>query len=292
MFNLFRAEWKKVVKNYKLTTFLVWIYPVGMAAFLAILLIVQLSTKSSAQGAVAPSSGQWTADMLVTWNIVSSFPVNVFGRMLPLAFMAVVFAGEYQWGTWKNLVPRNRRVALILTKLAALTVIVMTALVSTSVIVGLGQSLGHRMAGLAYGPALTGEVLADFARDYAREALLGMISLLILAAFAGSAALLTRSILGGLLFGFGFSILEPSELWLVLSILLSKPEIVNLYRFTPTYNLNNVRSWLVDHSALAAVPPGFTAQPTLAFSVGILALWLLGLTALAGFVFQKQDITS
>jgi ABC-2 type transport system permease protein len=292
MFNLFRAEWKKVVKNYKLTTFLVWIYPVGMAAFLAILLIVQLSAKSSAQGTVAPSSGQWTADMLVTWNIVSSFPANVFGRMLPLAFMAVVFAGEYQWGTWKNLVPRNRRVALILTKLAALTAIVMTALVSTSVIVGLGQGLGHKMAGLAYGPTLTGEVLADFARDYTREALLGMISLLILAAFAGSAALLTRSILGGLLFGFGFSVLEPSELWLVLGILLSKPEIVNLYRFTPTYNLNNVRSWLVDHSALAAVPPGFTAQPTLASSVGLLALWLLGLTALAAFVFQKQDITS
>jgi hypothetical protein len=292
MLNLFRAEWKKTIKNYKLTTFLVWIYPIGMAAFLTILLIVQLSTASSDQGAIAPSSGQWTADVLVTWNIVSSFPANIFGRMLPLAFMAVVFAGEYQWGTWKNLVPRSRRVALILTKLATLTVVVMIALVSTSVIVGVGQGLGHKIAGLAYGPPLTGKVLADFAGDYVREALLGMMSLLILAAFAASAALFTRSILGGLLFGFGFSILEPSEFWLVLGIVFSKPEIVNLYRFMPTYNLNNVRSWLVTHRALAAVPSGFTAQPSLAFSCGMLALWLLGLTALAILVFQRQDITS
>jgi hypothetical protein len=292
MVNLFRAEWKKVIKNHRLITFLVWIYPIGMAVFLAILLVVQLATADSNQGVVAPGSGRWTDDMLNTWNIVTSFPANIFGRMLPLAFMAVGFAGEFQWGTWKNLVPRNRRVALILTKLATLTTVVMVALVATSVIVGLGQGLSHKMAGLAYGPAITGEALAGFVGDYAREALLGTVSLLIVAAFAGSAALLTRSILGGLLFGFGFSILEPSEVWLVLSILFSKPGIVNLYRFTPTYNLNNVRSWLVDHCALAAVPPGFSAEHTLVSSCGLLALWLLGLTAVATFVFQRQDITS
>ncbi len=33
MINLFRAEWKKNLGNYRLTSFLVWVYPVGIAAF-------------------------------------------------------------------------------------------------------------------------------------------------------------------------------------------------------------------------------------------------------------------
>ena len=36
-----------------------------------------------------------------------------FVRVLPIVFCAGVFAGEFSWGTWKNIVPRSRRSGLI-----------------------------------------------------------------------------------------------------------------------------------------------------------------------------------
>ena len=102
MFNIFRAEWRKVFANFKLTSFLVWIIPIGYFAFQSVMILLSLFSETMTAGVEYFGSGDWTADSLSTWNMLIFFPANLFGRMLPLAYMAVVFAGEYQWGTWKN----------------------------------------------------------------------------------------------------------------------------------------------------------------------------------------------
>jgi ABC-type transport system involved in multi-copper enzyme maturation permease subunit len=163
-----------------------------------------------------------------------------------------------------------------------------------SLIVGVGQAANHAIVGVEYGPALTGEVVSGFGEFYLQHILLGAFSLLILAGFAAIAAVLTRSILGGLLASFGLSVLEPmSTVFLViLSGLLNRPEIVNLYRFAATYHLDNARSWFVAGHALAPPLPGFTAEPALGISLIALALWAIVPVAISIILFNRQDITS
>lgn len=291
---LLRAEWQKVIKNYMLTGFLVWLYPIGLAAFFTMAVVASLFSESIRQQMIATSSWEWTTSMLGIWTMVTSFPANILPRMLPLAFMAVVFASEYQWGMWKNLVPRSRRTSLILAKFVILILVVMISIILCSLIIGLGQVLSHRAAGVAIGPALSVEVLKDFLGGYAREMLLGMISLVILAGFAALAALITRSILGGLLAGFGLSVLEPMSFAILILIggLLNRPGLINLYRFTPTYNIENIRSWLVSNVPFTQVEAHFTAQPSLAFSAIVLGVWVIGLIVLVISIFKRQDIVS
>jgi hypothetical protein len=292
--SLLYAEWQKVIKNSWLTGFLIWIYPVGLTAFYIIAALAGFISETAQQAMAATGTGEWTRDTLGIWSFVTAFPANILGRMLPLAFMAVVFAGEYQWSMWKNLVPRGRRMPLILAKFLVLTGMVMLSFFISSLIIGVGQNLAYRAAGMDYGPAGTAEVWSNFLRDYGREAFLAIISLVILAGYAALAAIFTRSILGGLLAGFGFSILEPMSLVILLLLgkIFDQPSLINFYQFMPSYNMDNVRSWLIHHSAFTQVGIHFTAQPSLGFSWIVLGLWVIGLVWLTIVVFERQDIVS
>jgi len=291
---LLRAEWQKVAKNFLLTSFLVWIYPVGFAAFFTIAVLMGLLSEATQNAMLTTSGGQWTTDVLGVWGLFTSFPNNILPRLLPLAFMAVVFAREYEWGMWKYLIPRSRRRPLILAKFVILIGVVTLSVLVSQIVVGAGQVLSHAAAGAAYGPALTSGMLAEFGRALARETLLGVTSLVILAGYAACAALVTRSILGGLLAGFGLSVLEPMSLvgLQLLGRILNLPGLVNLFQFTPTYNLENVRAWLAVGAAHTRVAASFTAEPSLLFSIVVLGVWVVGLIALAMAVFERQDIVS
>jgi hypothetical protein len=293
--SLIRAEWRKATGNLLLTGFLVWIVPIGLLAFYTIGWIVSLAADDpTGVGITSVSTGNWITDMTGVWSLVVTFPANVFGRLLPLAFMAVLFAGEYQWGTLRFVVPRSRRSSLILTKIGVTTFVVTLSYVLGSLIVGVGQSVAHSMVDLNYGPPLTVDNLFRFAGTYLAQLLLGVLSLLILAGFGAIASILTRSILGGVLAGFGLAVLEPmSQLLLVIAgSVLKRMEIVNLYRFAATYHLDNARSWFVNGQPLPPPIPGFTAEPTLMISLIALVLWVGALVGISIILFNRQDITS
>lgn len=158
---------------------------------------------------------------------------------------------------------------------------------------------GYRLAtwavGLDFGPALTGPALGQFLRDYGLHMGLALAATLVAAGYAALAALLTRSVPGGLLAGLGLAIVETLSLMLlgVIAGVLDRPGVMNLYRFTPTYSLDNILSW-VQHSRSYAplYPAGFTAEPGPAFSVVVLLAWVAGLVGLTVWLFQRQDITS
>ncbi|MGD0173299.1 MAG: ABC transporter permease subunit [Anaerolineales bacterium] len=294
MINLLRAEWKKVVGNYQLAGFLVWIYPVGILGFYGVMLVGGIFSKGWAEGMVATGSGRWTDDALGVWGLIMSFPFNILGRMLPLAFMSTMFASEYEWGMWKNLIPRNRRAALILAKITVLITLIVLALVATSLVTVAGQWLGRRLVGGEYGPGVTGSVAISFIARYLQTAVLGILVLIILAGIAALAAILTRSVLGGLLVGFGFSVLDSLSMYILLLAgkIFSVPGIINLYRFTPAYSVDNSQSWFNTGTPIPIPLENFSAAPDLAFSLMVLLIWAAGLTALVLAVFQRQDITS
>ncbi|MEJ2013012.1 MAG: hypothetical protein P8X64_12420 [Anaerolineales bacterium] len=296
MLDLYRAEWRKALANYRTTSFLVWIIPVGVFAFYLVLIILSMFEQTFEAGVVYFGTGDWTADSLNSWNMIIEFPSNVFTRLLPLAFIAVVIAGEYGWRTWKNTTPRAERWKLLLAKLAALVSLVMFALVLTALISAVAPAAGHRIHGLEYGPGFSAAILGPFLLDTARTALITLLALVILAGYAAISSLVTRSILGGLLAGFGISMLDSLALPLLglIGSLIHRPELVRLYPYAPSYNLSNLQSWLLHGHAVETFTIG-VSMPTSGWdfwgSALILALWICALTGLAVLIFQHQDLT-
>lgn len=294
MINLFRAEWVKIAGNRWVAGCLVWIFPVGALAFMIVVgVIMALSSTAREQFFDAPA--QWTEQAVAVWNI----PNNPLGRLVLLGFTAVVFAGEYQWQTWKNVVPRNRRSLLIVIKFLALGAFIVTAFVLMSILWTVGTGVLSRIAGVPYGPSLTGGVLADFAGDYALAAALAFTSTIIAAGYAALAGMLTRSILGGVLVGFAITFVENllAPVLALIGLLLDIPRIVHLYRLTPGYNLLNVSSWINSDEAIewtiqVSDKARYTMTDSLAFSIFVLAAWVVGLMGLTIFLFRRQDIAS
>lgn len=294
MLNLFRAEWVKITGNRWVIGCLVWVFPLAAVAFIAFASFV-FALSSNARHEFAAETQLWTEQMVGVWGI----PNNPLGRLLLIGFTAVMFAGEYQWGTWKNIIPRNKRVALILMKFLTLGVLIVVAFVLMSVIMLIGTWLLVLIAGGTYGPSLTGEVLTDFAGDYLFQAALAFTSTMIAAGYSALAAMLTRSILGGVIVGIGVALIE-NLLFLGLMIIayfLDFPQVLQLYRITPAYNLLNVNEWIInDHASVAEFPYNdvdrVVYSNSLEVSVLLLALWIIGLIGLTIFLFRRQDITS
>ncbi len=120
------------------------------------------------------------------------------------------------------------------------------------------------------------------------------MSLLILGGFAALGSVTTRSILGGVLAGFGLSVLKPISLVIptAVSRLTNWPSVVNLYRFAATYHLDNAWSWIATGAPLPPPTAGFTAQYSYPASLLALAVWLLIPILIASGIFRQQDITS
>lgn len=293
MGDLLRAEWSKMFRHSLLTSALVWIYPIGAAALYGIgLLVVGIMVGDELE----PT--RWTADLPGIWGMINVFPGNVFGRLLPIAYMAIWFAGEYQWGTWKNLLPRRSRPALILSKIVALIGMISFSLFLASLVIFSIQWLRHGLAGVAYQPALDVDSIRLLLKNYLWAAGSAAVTMWSLAAIAAVMAVLTRSVLGAMLLSFALSIGESISMLLLILIgnFIGKPELVNLYQYMPSYNLENLRLWIMEGIAFTAMPPEFTSQfsaePTWWLSAIFLVLWTLVWTGLAIWLFQRQDVSS
>jgi ABC-type transport system involved in multi-copper enzyme maturation permease subunit len=292
MVNLFRAEWIKATGNRWVAGCLVWIFPVAMIGFIVVM-VPMVALFGPARESFS-GTFRWTEQAIGAWTSMN----NPFGRLLLLGFTAVMFAGEFQWNTWKNTVPRNGRVTLIVFKFVTLGMLVVFAFVLTSILAAIGVGLVVKIAGGSYGPSVSREVLSEFAGDYALEAALMFTSTVIAAGYAALAAIFTRSILGSILVAFAAVFLENLSVagLMLIAFFLDAPSILQLYRATPGYNLLNVNAWVTaDHALRLSVPYSDVDRVVLAdglaFSVVMLAAWVIGLVALSAYLFQKQDIT-
>ena len=106
-------------------------------------------------------------------------------------------------------------------------------------------------------------------------------------------------VLGGVLVGFAITFLENLSIagLALIGYLLDIPRIVHLYRLTPGYNLLNVSSWITDDDAIemtlqVSSDHSYAVSDSLAFSILVLAAWVVGLIGLTIFLFRRQDIAS
>ncbi len=289
MVSVLHAEWQKMVGNRWTTGFLIWIFPIGALGVVVLMSVFALLIPSFRDNVSVQSL--WTESFLAPW----SFANNLFGRIFLLGFTAVTFAGEYQWGTWKNIVPRQRRGLLIMAKFINVAVLILIAFGLMSLILGFGSGILALIADVSYGPEVTGEVMGEFLGDYALQATLAFVSVIIVSIYAALSAILMRSILGGLLVGIGISIVEPlilgANLWL--ARLFDSEFFLHLGRFSPFYNIENVNSWVRSDQAVSWLNPFFDGNApvdSMGFSLLVLAAWVGVGIGLVLYLFQRQDI--
>jgi hypothetical protein len=292
LYSLLRSEWKKVNRNIWVTGFLVWIFPVGIAAFHLLMILLSLIASEQAREVLSFSSGTWISDITSVWQVVSTFPGNVFGAVLPLAFVALIFSGEYQWRTWYLIIPRNTRSRLFFSKLLTAFGVIMLALFVTSLLLGAGRIILHVIAGIVYEPQVNADTFVRFVKIYGLQAVIAGLYVLILASYSALAAILTRSVLGGLLGGFLLGVTEPMMKGLlgILGYVLNVQDIERVAVILPTYNLENIRSWLINSHAFTYEYPGHITELSLMASTLLIAIWLGVLIGISLRIFKNQDI--
>jgi ABC-2 type transport system permease protein len=287
---LFRAEWYKITGNRWATGCMIWVFP-ALAVLVTVLALLAAVFSSRFRMEVNNDPAVWTDVAILPWLI----PNNPLGRGLLLGFTAVLFAGEYQWDTWKVIVPRSQRVPLILVKFLAVALFVVFAFTLMSILLTTGLGMISLVAGASYGPELGRDVLANFAEDYGLQMLYAFVSTIIAAGYASLAAMITRSILGSVITGIVVSIGETFlfvPLYLIAS-LLGEDSILHIYRFIPSYNLLNLFSWLNGETPGGLeFPSGKIVVDSQLFAEAVLAAWVIGLVALTAYTFQRQDITN
>jgi ABC-type transport system involved in multi-copper enzyme maturation permease subunit len=191
--------------------------------------------------------------------------------------------------------PRASRTQLIVAKFVVVTALILIAIISSSLIWGVGRGIAAGVAGVAYGPEVTGTAVVAFIKEYLLTCFTVSASVLIGTAIAALIAMYTRSILTSLFLAIGYAIVEPvvSLLLLLTGAMFERPAIINLVRFTPSYNLDNVSNWIMNEGSSFGTSnlPGFTTDFSGGTSLLMVGLWLGGLLLLTLWLFSRQDIS-
>lgn len=284
--SVFYAEWQKTLRNKWMIGFTMWVWPVGALAVLAVVGLITLLTGADPE-TLNITEVNWQEQMRFAWSNVS----NVFGQLLIAAFTASVFAGESNWHTWKNLVPRNRRVTLLLSKYAVVLLVVFIAFNLMAIFAAIGSQIIALAAGAETGPLLFSDETAAFLSEYLILVLTTYAQAIQVVLYASLAALLMRSIIAGAIAATGALLVDlalPLVLFL-LGNLLEYPELMRLHTITPGYNVNNLRAWWLTDSGVSMYPEVY--EPLSAdTSLLLIGIWFVGLVLLSLFLFTRRDV--
>ncbi|MDX1991942.1 MAG: ABC transporter permease [bacterium] len=291
---MFAGEWKKIAGQRWAALLFVWIAPIAALVFFGFLAVVALLSPGFREELADGTLPPWNDAFLYGWLMVN----NEFGRYVIAAFTAIVFAGEYQWGTWKNFVPHRTRTSLLLTKFFTVGAFTITAWTAMSLIVGIGFGLMAVFGGRSYG-AFNGEIFREFIGTYGLQMALTFTATLIAACYAALTAMFTRSVLVSFFVVIVLTILENGILLpLFLIYGFFDLDLLWLYRFVPTYNLANINAWLTTGTGFS--PPGVgdggvyvPPEPNaLGLSLFIIVVWVVALLSVTLWQFRRQDITT
>lgn len=281
MLDAIRAEALKF-RRHRATWGLVWIWPIGVALIWLMVIVVDLA--NGGPGRAPASAAAWIADATDFWSILAQ-PI---GRYLLGAFVAVVFAGEYGWNTWKLIVPHRARHTLIAAKyVVALALLASAYLLAATLFNALGW-VEDVVTGDAIPAGITAGSLLQ-AHFLGALAIVGPV--LLTTAYVSLAAILTRSTVAALVIGLVVTTLEQLfRLYAPLLDLYAHALVWPLYQLLPGYHLANVGYWLGEGRALMVLFPSGPFSMAPGASLAILLVWIAGLTALTFRVFRRQDI--
>ena len=210
------------------------------------------------------------------------------GRYLAGAFVAIVFAGEYGWNTWKLIVPHRARHSLI----AAKYVVALGLLICGFTLGAAMFNLLNWLKDLATGtPIPTGITAGALLKAHGLAGLAALASILLTAAYTSLAAILTRSTIAALVISLVITTLERLFRFFAPMFEPHAPGLVaGLYRLLPGYHLANLSEWLTEGRVLVVSFPSGPFSMAPGTSLAIVAAWTLVLVALTFRVFRRQDI--
>ncbi|HEX8584682.1 MAG TPA: ABC transporter permease [Allosphingosinicella sp.] len=281
MLDALSAEMLKLTRH-KATWFLVWLYPVG----LTIIFLLMISGKLIADTPpTQPELAAWLRESALVW----AAPGSTFGRYLLAAFVAVVFAGEYGWNTWKLIVPHRSRITLIAAKYAVILLLFLAAFTLSAIISVLGQLLADTLSGNTV-PA--GVTLGALLKVHGQTALASLAPALLTLTYASLAAVLTRSTLAALVISIVAVTVEQLFFNFAPLFSMKAPGLVwALYHVLPGYHLANLASWIGTGTGITApLPPSGTVSLSWGVSAAVAAAWIAGLAALTFTAFRRQDL--
>lgn len=268
-------------RRHRATWGLVWIWPIGVALLLSLAIAIQVAKGEVGQAGTAAG---WIHEAVAFWKV----PAESFGRYLLGAFVAVVFAGEYGWNTWKLIVPHRARHSLIAAKYLVALALIICGFALGAGLFNLLSWLKDVATGTPIPPGISAGALLE---AHGLMALAALAPILLTTAYVSLAAIVTRSTVGALVIGLIVTTVE--QLFRVFAPMLEPfaPGLVDgLYRILPGYHLRNLGEWLTTGQAqIVPFPSGaFSMSP--ATSLAIVAGWIIVLIALTFRVFRRQDI--
>lgn len=280
MLNAISAEALKF-RRHRATWGLVWIWPLGVIFILTVAIIVQV-----AKGEVGrpESVAGWIDDAADFWQVAA----EPMGRYLICAFVAVMFAGEYGWNTWKLIVPHRARNSLI----AAKYVVALALLICGFALGAFLFNLLNWFKDLATGtPIPAGITAGALLKAHGLAFLAALASILFTAAYASLAAILTRSTIAALVIGLVLTTVEGLFRFFAPMLEPYAPGLIGgLYQVLPGYHLASLAKWLTEGQVLIVPFPSgpFSMMP--GASAAIVAAWTVLLVLLTFRVFRRQDI--
>ncbi|MBI5940342.1 MAG: ABC transporter permease subunit [Caulobacterales bacterium] len=196
---------------------------------------------------------------------------------------SAILAGDYRWETWRFLTPRNTRANLLLAKLATFGLATLIGLVLLAFGGGIAGLISAGLTGGGVQWARAGEYTnAQFAGIFA----IAFLEMLALGALAAVIAVVTRTGIAALL--------APVGVWIVQGFVVSQvskgfPDPLN----PPLQCIAGFPVMDTDllKAALSPAQVGETVSVNWPAALLALLLWIAGLTALAVWLFRRQDLT-
>jgi ABC-type transport system involved in multi-copper enzyme maturation permease subunit len=282
MLDAIRAEALKFTRH-RATWGLVWIWPIGVLVLGLIATGIGLASGPGGASGEADAA-QWIADATAFWKV----PGQGLGRYVIGAFVAVVFAGEYGWNTWKLIVPHRSRTILI----AAKYVVVLALLACGFALAALLFNAISWFEDVVTGdPIPQGIALGALIEAHGLAALAAIAPLLLTTAYVSLAAIVTRSKVAALVIGLVVTTLEQLFRTFAPLLELYAPSLVGaLYRALPGYHIVNIGGWITTGRVLEVPFPSGPFSAPFAASLAIVAAWIVLLAGLTFWRFRRQDI--
>jgi len=282
MLSVISAEAMKFTRH-RATWGLVWIWPIGIILIGLIAIGVGLANPEGGGEAEATAAG-WIASNVGFWQT----PGHAFGRYLIGAFVAVVFAGEYGWNTWKLIVPHRARTTLLAAKYVVAVLLVFAGFALAAL---LFNAVGVTEDVLTGDPIPSGISVGAVAQAHALGALAALVPIVLTVGYVSLAAILTRSTVAALVIGLIYTTLEQVFRGLAPMFEPYAPALVHsVYRVAPGYHLANIHQWITQGTIFempfAAGP--ISTQPGTSFA--IVGAWTLLVIGLTFWAFRRQDI--
>lgn len=283
MLDAVRAEALKLHRH-RATWMMVWIYPVVMTLLVIGVLIYGALAK---QGVAAPppSAAEWIHNGTLLWQVPRSAP----GRFLLAGFVALMFAGEYGWNTWKLIIPARARWQLIAAKWLVALAFIVVALVAADIIALLGDWIGSLMgdkipAGVTFGAVL---------KAHADALAYSLFPIVFTIAVAGLFAILTQSILATVILSIALVVFEGLLPLLAFFAYSRAPGLTQwLVEVLPFYHMTNLMTWARGNGVGLDLMLSPTVKVSLSWATSFWALtaWIVAAGAATQARFLRQDL--